>query len=152
MESRARISITTFTGERYAGVLCGYTPGRCIVLTDVVRRHAGQTDDEMNVFVYPRMKFRVENIVEIGVARGLDGAGRETDHLVLESLGHGDAEARDGVKGELSGVDVRPVMHGRDRVEAVRRALCVNRSPRVEQLSKRLEIESAPRVGTRHAE
>ncbi|KAG5858553.1 hypothetical protein KMI_14g19360 [Encephalitozoon hellem] len=139
-ENKVKISITALGKESYVGVLCEYVPGKHIVLGDVVRRHIGPIENRKDAFVYPRMKFRIDNIKEIGVVGAFNGTWREEAHLVLEVLRHKALGLESRVLDEkrASKPGEGPAKIRRSRDGEMERALNMYRSPRIEKLSKTL--------------
>ncbi|ADM12257.1 uncharacterized protein Eint_091280 [Encephalitozoon intestinalis ATCC 50506] len=150
MESEVKISITTLAKEIYSGVLGRYASGKYVILKNVVRRHPGSTDNRRDVFVYPVMRFKIENIGEIGITWTPNSGGKENGLLVLESLG---SKARileaGGDKGICSRSSGSPEGLEGTRGEVVERILDTHRSPRIERLFRRLDLDCMPSRATR---
>lgn len=133
-----KISVTTLSKESYAGVFCEYIPGKHIVLKNVLRRCIGPIENIKDTFVYPSMRFRIENIKEIGISEVFNGTGMEETHLILELLGHRVLNPENGRldEGRTWKLNEDSTEHGKGRNEAVERILKIHKSPRIEHLSK----------------
>ncbi|AFN83697.1 hypothetical protein EROM_090810 [Encephalitozoon romaleae SJ-2008] len=80
------------------------------------------------------MRFRIENIKEIGISRAFNGVGMEEAHLILEFLGHRifDYENKRLDERRTWRFNEDSTEHGKDRDEAVERILNIHKSLRIE--------------------
>lgn len=80
---RSKIFVRTKSGE-YTGELSEYTPSEWLFLANVVRSRLDTPRSDL--FVYPLIRFKMENVVEMAVLDGQDAQHAQRLSLLMDAL------------------------------------------------------------------